>query len=396
MNDRSVPKSDAEIQLPHLPALDGLRGIAVLLVLVYHSMDVTGEGPLLRAFDLIRGGLWCGVDLFFVLSGFLITRILLATRDRPHYFKSFYARRTLRIFPLYYGILFAMFVAPALLAWLAGGRLDSLTAASAYEKLSTNQLWLWTYTQNFLQARGPSQLPGFGHFWSLAIEEQFYLVWPAVVLLLGRGATGARRLGWFCVMIAAACLAARVYLLRAGHEPWAIFHYTFTRCDTLAWGALAAGIAYDAKRMRAIESRLPTIIAAASIALAICGWQAGGLEKLAAPIQTVGYTLFAILFAAIVLRASSLDRQHRLLTSSPLRTLGRYSYAMYVFHWPLCRLVQDGLERTGLSPETGQVEVLAARLLQLGLVLAGSFLLAWLSWHLWEKHWLRLKRHFPY
>lgn len=396
MNETTEPQSDVAHQLPHLPALDGLRGVAVLLVLVYHSTHVSAEGPLLKAFNLLRSGLWCGVDLFFVLSGFLITRILLATRDRPRYFKSFYARRTLRIFPLYYGILIMLFALLPLAAWSMGGPFEKVTSSDFYQRLAESQLWLWTYTQNFLQSQGLSQLPGFGHFWSLAIEEQFYLVWPAVVLLLGRGTQGPRRVGLFCLVIAAACLSGRIYLLQSGSEPWAIFHWTFTRCDTLAWGALAAVIASDAGRLSSIQSRLPVVMGIAAALLLLCGVQAGGFEKLQPLVQSAGYTLFAILFASIVLRASSPDAQSSSLTWTPLRTLGRYSYAMYVFHWPLCRLVQALLERAGLSPQTGEYAILGSRLLQLALVLISSFVLALLSWHLWEKHWLRLKKRFPY
>ncbi len=163
-----------------LNSLDGLRGIAVLSVIAFHTLRVTGqEGLFGLALNRLQETAWAGVDLFFVLSGFLITGILLDTRDCPSYFKTFFARRTFRIFPLYYGVLaVAIFGVPAI---LGRAHLPDL-----YPRLLANQFWLWTYTANYLQATGAHTLPGFGHFWSLAIEEQFYWFWPLVVYFASR------------------------------------------------------------------------------------------------------------------------------------------------------------------------------------------------------------------
>ena len=117
----------------------------------------------------VMNSTWFGVDLFFVLSGFLITGNLIDARGQSGYFRNFYARRTLRIFPLYYSVLVGVFLILPLAAPL-------IHLPDAYSDLSRNQLWLWSYLQNYVQAKGPHQLPGFGHFWSLAVEEQFYWV----------------------------------------------------------------------------------------------------------------------------------------------------------------------------------------------------------------------------
>jgi len=392
--DKKVPDaslSTDSASLRHLPALDGLRGLAVLLVVIYHASYlspavVAQAGPVAQVWQVARSGMWCGVDLFFVLSGFLITRILLATRDRPRYFRNFYLRRTVRIFPLYYGVLLALFVALPAAAWLFSGVLPTAVASEPYRTLAERQLWLWTYAQNFLQANGPSQLPGLGHFWSLAIEEQFYLVWPVAVWCMA-----GKRLAAVCLLLAVAPLAARAMLLANGAEPWAIFHWTFTRCDGLAWGALAATIACNPTwRARAVRLAPVTMLAATAIWL-VCGLLAGGWDKLAPAIQTTGYTAIAMLFAAWVLRLESFMQKQKpgWLHTAGLRRLGKYSYAIYLFHWPLCRVAE-------LVVATWRVSPLATIMLQTAFVLATSCVLAWLSWHAWEKHWLKLKRLAPY
>lgn len=366
------------------------------MVLVYHAADLPTGDAMLNALAAVRSMLWCGVDLFFVLSGFLITRILLATRDRPNYFRSFYARRTLRIFPLYFGVLIVLFVFLPIAAALLGGPLASLTASTDYQTLADRQLWLWTYTQNFLQARGPSQLPGFGHFWSLAVEEQFYLAWPMVALTLG-----ARRLGWLCLAIGIGTPIVRGALLAVGAEPWAVFHWTFTRFDTLALGALAAVIARDDERLANLRRYFPTTLLLLASGWLLCGlfaanWRGFEWSFLRAPIQTAGYSIIALLFAATLLCVLTRPNAVPIIHWRCLRILGKYSYAMYVFHWPLCRIAEETLPQLGLLTTGPAVQILLAGAARVAFVLTSSFLLAWASWHAWEKHWLKLKAKFTY
>src|SRR4051812_8053988 len=169
---------------PHFPGLDGLRGLAILMVMILHFGGTTEQGMsgLNLWFSRITGAGWCGVDLFFVLSGFLITGILYDAKGTPGGLRNFYARRVLRIFPLYYATLIVLFV---ILPLLAPGPNPGL------DKVALHQGWLWLYLSNFAAvfigdhtfAAGLVQA---GHFWSLAIEEQFYLVWPLIVLTLRR------------------------------------------------------------------------------------------------------------------------------------------------------------------------------------------------------------------
>lgn len=162
----------------HFAALDGLRGCAVLAVVLLHATSslqhpATIAGGAIK--KLFSCG-WIGVDLFFVLSGFLITGILVDAKGRPRYFRTFYWRRSLRILPLYYGLLVVLFViAPAVAgpAWRAGAL------------PSSGQAWYWLHLQNFVSLR--NETAGYlGNLWSLAIEEQFYLVWAPLILITDR------------------------------------------------------------------------------------------------------------------------------------------------------------------------------------------------------------------
>ena len=146
------------------------------------------------AIQRLTGAGWVGVDLFFVLSGFLITSILYEAKQSDGYFKNFYMRRVLRIFPLYYGVLFVAFaVVPLFHPYQTG----------FYKTISHNQIFLWTYLQNYVQLPWEGWA-GFTHFWSLAVEEQFYLVWPAVVFLLNRRALMGVSIGMVVTALAAA------------------------------------------------------------------------------------------------------------------------------------------------------------------------------------------------
>src|SRR5467141_1688790 len=184
----------------HVPALDGLRGLAIIMVLFVHFVGACQPES---AFEriLIKGsnyGVW-GVDLFFVLSGYLITGILYDSKGSAHYYRNFYVRRILRIFPLYYGVLFLLFfVFP----------LFPSVYPTGLEESARHQAWVWPFGVNlFIALRGWWALPYISHFWSLAIEEHFYLLWPLVVFSFRR-----ETLERICLGVIVAALALRIGL----------------------------------------------------------------------------------------------------------------------------------------------------------------------------------------
>lgn len=364
-----------------MPGLDGLRGIAILGVISFHTLRLEGPlvGPILL-WRTVQESTWAGVDLFFVLSGFLITGILLDSRECTGYFRNFYGRRTLRIMPLYYGTLvFALLVLPAI---VGSARLPEM-----YIRLREHQLWLWTYLQNYLQAKGPHQLPGLGHFWSLAVEEQFYWIWPIVVFLLCR-----RSLYIVCLLVCGGEPLFRAFLLSSGLTTWAVRQYTFTRLDTLLFGALVALVVRDRIPPKAIKV---TAFIGAMLCLAVLATiclRYGFIPYEAPETEIIGYSALAMLFSIIVYLVVSHQRLlYPVFSLGGLRWLGRYSYAIYIFHVPLNVAYQQTIARH--VPPMSQ---LSSAVLCFLIVTAVSGGLARISWVLFESQFLRLKRHFDY
>lgn len=390
-DDTSVP---APIVGRHIPALDGVRGLAVLAVVIYHGM-VTEQGTTIdRLVFSIRQPLWAGVDLFFVLSGFLITGILLDTRSTPNYFRNFFARRVLRIFPLYYGVLVGLFVVLPL-AGLAIPQVRAVVHGDYFSRLWDHQLWLWTYTQNFLLPEGGQYgLPGLGHFWTLAIEEQFYLIWPFVVFFV-RG----RSLLWASLTICIAVCIFRPAALTYGlMDEWSVRHFTFTRIDTLLYGAIAAIVVRDAQLLSWGMRYWRVCVVLLSIVVSACWISAGELGSENSLVEIFVFPAFGILFAIGILLAVVAESDAapiRLLNRSWLRTLGKYSYSIYVFHWPIVWAIHEVVSRFSLYPRLlpfQAMESLAATVLAFVVTIP----LSMLSWYVYEQPWLRLKRHFSY
>lgn len=366
--------------------------------MVSHLTGFGGTNPVDRWLQYL--GWWgsIGVDLFFVLSGFLITGILLAARDKPKYFRNFYARRALRIFPLYYAILIAC-------VWVIPGLLPPAKAAR-FGTINSDLPYYFLYLQNFTIAKlGAPQHGILDITWSLAIEEQFYFVWPAVVFFL-RNSTLKRVCGALFVL----ALLSRVAVIAAFDVTgFAVYALTPCRMDALAVGAYLA--------IKQVElGTLQAAVPAARWITAICGAGALGLVILELAIRAtyawapglgpftirIGFSLVALAFGGllvIVVCANPASLMGRLFSSRALTFLGRYSYGLYLVHLPIRAVVRDRLYGPSYSRPPHAFHrfmgsELPGQLLFYALAAIPILATAWLSYHLFEKHFLRLKRFF--
>jgi len=345
-------------------------------VIAFHARVVfttTNEIPYLGFRALGLG--WSGVDLFFVLSGFLITGILLDSRGSPRYFRVFYLRRALRIFPLYFAYLFLILIVARFL-------LLAYTGSDLWN--STNPWWYFTYLLNWKSDQGYNDLV-LGHLWSLAIEEQFYLVWPAMVWLAPR-----RHLKWLCLIIAAGAFLARFYMGSHGYGSEATYRMTPGRMDTLALGAF---VAVGLRDFRAVLDRWANVVLALSTAgfLAVWAFNSGPVWSDLA-MRTLGASLIAVVYSCLVFHAATLQKGTvcRFLSSTLLTRCGKYSYAMYVLHSVPYNLTADAIRN--LSVQTLPLPlVIAAKYLYFPALAGVAFGAAWISWRVLEHPFIRLK-----
>jgi peptidoglycan/LPS O-acetylase OafA/YrhL len=284
-----------------IPQLDGLRAVAILMVFATHALSVPA--------------LWMGVDLFFVLSGYLITGILLRLKERRStegYWKPFYFRRIRRIIPPYLGFLVLL---------------------SLFFRVPWARLWYWYafFGANFALAFGKVTLAAMAPLWSLAVEEQFYLVWPWIVLLCSREAL--RKIA-FAVIVLSPILRAIFTPAFASHFP--IYSLTVFRCDTLAAGAFIAvseiGDAHWIGRRRR-DALLSAVLAGLMFGILslFSSFRTGANSIL---FNSIGYSLSVILLGGTLAYALSLRQGllYNTLTAQPVRYLGLISYTFYLYH----------------------------------------------------------------
>jgi peptidoglycan/LPS O-acetylase OafA/YrhL len=371
----------------YVPALDGVRGLAILIVMIGHfAIGFETGGPADVGLKTLMQTGWAGVDIFFVLSGFLITGILLDAKGAPHYFKNFYARRVLRIFPVYYAFLFLFFVVlPIVKPPAPGGPFDGW---------NVSQWWFWGYVSNLqiLFPAWPRPEP-LSHFWSLAVEEQFYLFWPAVVLVTSR-----KGLIRTCVAFMIISVALRIWLQTTSINPTAGYRITPARLDTLGTGALLALLARDPLWWPRIRQLAPKAIVACLVGLVIISIPTRSMLQTGFLIQAIGYTMLAIIGASLIVfsidPASAKRRVVAFLRAPFMRFLGKYSYAMYIFHFPLAWFLENagfGVNRYPTIAGSHIPGVIAFSVMTGGLTVIAALL----SWNLFEKHFLRLKKYFP-
>ena len=363
-----------ESSIGRIRALDGMRGLAALGVMLLHfSLQLRPEHLPLKALKnvLVTGP---RLELFFILSGFLVTGLLYDAKGRERYFRNFYARRMLRILPLYYGALTILFVMPHLI---------SAPGAAAFQVPLDDQLWYWFYLQNFRPL--PPLFIGLAwHFWSLAIEQQFYLVWPLVIYKASRE-TALK----ICGVLIAVSVTYRIFGNFEGVGEGTIWP-TPARLDGIAVGSAIALIMRGPRGLEPLRRRLHPIFlcAVAYIAMFTIFGRLGLERRLIFPLYFVSTAVF---FGSLLIYAIHAGHGPggKMLRSRLLAFFGKYGYGLYIFHVPL---ISIGVI-VGFTP--GNLNRVGSEFLSGLIYLAGmigmSIVAALISWHLWEKQFLKLK-----
>jgi peptidoglycan/LPS O-acetylase OafA/YrhL len=357
----------------HIPALDGVRGVAAATVFIYHYGGGARSSDF--AFHLVGKTIhlgWVGVSLFFVLSGFLITGILLDSMQRPKWRVTFYIRRALRIFPLYYFALFgAIFV-----AWLLKTPSSLVTP-----------LWpLFFYLQDIPQivhTWSLSPLLVVGHFWSLAVEEQFYLVWPVLLLFASRRAA----LRPLCISVYLFSLLFRICIFSLHlNTEWATYFIIGRAGEMAAGGLLAVSIrGSERDRDQIARAAKPLLLACVACVTAIV-WFTKETAAAEPWLATLGISLFSLIFTALIALCLRPGITQRVFNFGLLRWLGKISYGIYVYHLLLAPLYA-WLTRKIFPGVNGRGYLLAlAAVATVGTLLAASISFATL-----ENRFLRLK-----
>ena len=303
---------------PLMPELDSLRGVAILLVLFFHGFNVAGlawsRWPVAgRAFFTVILGGWTGVYLFFVLSGFLITGILLDSKPKPRYYRRFYIRRALRILPAFYLLLLLLIVLPRT-GWLEHRKVD-------WPFIGLSFLYLANVTNLF---GVPAQ---YAALWSLAVEEHFYFVWPMIVRRLSR-----RAVAWCALGIFAVSPAVRAAAYWLGGNPGA--GYTWLVADGLAIGAFMAALSRGRLAERVAMRNFSFICLAVAIGLFAAGtpfgiWQ--GVRFFGAVFRDTAVDIFYAGFLGLTLVLGT-GRLKWIVRRPILQWFGEISYGLYLVH----------------------------------------------------------------
>jgi peptidoglycan/LPS O-acetylase OafA/YrhL len=370
----------------YVPQLDALRALAILAV-IFHDVDTYSlENPVgffVKLVNFTANTGWVGVQLFFVLSGFLITGILVDGRGDPHQLRNFYMRRVLRIFPVYYTFLLIVFVLLPILGmmpkWLEGSY--------------AHQFWYWSYLINWAEPfLGPDVK--LGHIWSLAVEEQFYILWPFLVIAVKR-----RTLVYVCLGLILSAIVTRALLVH--HDPVfatkAAYTFSIARWDSLALGALLALAVRDSSWYERLRVWTPRIALPVACAMLVQITLVRDFKPVTGTLGFLNQTTAALLFGALIFASfapgvSGTRMLQRGLSNPALRQLGKYSYAMYIVHIPIMYIWFSTL---GLLPVKLQAWQQASTIAYnfLGICLLCTAV-AFVSWHALEQPFLNLKRYF--
>lgn len=347
---------EQKTKLSYYKELDGVRAIAILMVMFFHFFsDFETDGSIFQFLKQWAMKGETGVTLFFVLSGFLITRILLSSRESENYFYNFFVRRSLRIFPLYYLFLVIYYLTPLFF----GGVIPEFGL----------QIYYWIYLQDFSTTFGWKS-EGPGQFWSLAVEEHFYLIWPFLIYYLRERAI----IFWIGVIIVTS-FVLRIYMSQ--RYPL-IHHFTFTRMDDLAIGAILALLEYNGfvKRKNSIYFLL----------LLIPVNMVWVLNRFVGPsiVDSIGFLQTSISFCSLIGFVICLQEGNwlkKFLSQTPLIYTGKVSYGLYVFH-PFC----FKLFEIFLNTKFWVVNLIGS--------LIFTYIIATLSYYYFEAYFLKLKERY--
>ncbi len=339
----------------YIPELQGLRGVAVLAVVFYHC------GPRLVGTWVHSASLWgwAGVNLFFVLSGFLITSILLESRSKPHYFRNFYARRALRIWPVYVLLLVVVYLeAP----WFIGPGIAVAVKTAPW-------LAYIFFVQNLFHLALP---PSVSPTWSLAIEEQYYFLWAPLVRLLKRP--------WTMAVVLAAALVASP-LLRFCNFAWMTPTNTLIHLDGVAWGSL---LALGLHTLR-LSRRTWVLLGLGGLVTGI--WAAATIAGGTAFLDSALGVAFAGAVLASIASTGARNPLNAVLRRGPLAYYGRISYGLYMTHISVFIFFGWFDLRMNIYGARGNLAIIAFRL-------AMTTVVATALWYGFESQILKLKRYF--
>jgi peptidoglycan/LPS O-acetylase OafA/YrhL len=380
-------KIAGNISLNHIPILDGIRAYAVLMVCIFHFFMANESGiyennKILGIFLFKTSELGKrGVELFFILSGFLITGILLDTKKSLNYFKTFYARRFLRIFPLYYFVLFISFAILPLILTI------DVTAAEIIKK----QSFLWTYTSNLASFWGKggwdagTNFPWFVHFWSLCVEEHFYLLWPLMIYYIDEKILP--KIMWAIIVVSAlSFLFSSVF---PNIMP-VLGCSSIVYAGVLSLGGLIAIYHRNQVKLKKKGILLRKYILLTGILLFIVNFipRKFALNEILTLFLSV---LFFVQLLVISLNGSAFAS--KILNHKKLFFIGKISYGIYVYHGLLVPFLNSYLYKAILS---SLHNAFIASIIHTVISTCISIALAWVSWEIFERKFLSFKKYFAY